>query len=339
MVDTGDLTARRRFYPCAPARSAAQQPVGGSPESRDAREGTGGRVRGDRSGPDLVQRILQFQQGFLPNVRMVVLINSRRNFFQALAALGQNLQAVSMLSKAAALAGNDATVHRELESLQAENIVQQRAHQGCIFSWGVAQTGALGISSTRDCEMPTMIDALRGKHIVDASCGAMHSVAVTGVGEVYTWGSNKYGQTGHDNGKEQYNLPTIVPSLLGTFVTAVSCGSGHTVVTTRGGLVYSWGMGNQGQLGHGDAANVILPRQVLGLTGANVHAVATGIAHSLFLLADGAVVGCGMNSFGALGIDTKGEPILSPMSIYIDDGSDHKVEIVHIAAGGEFVIL
>lgn len=240
-----------------------------------------------------------------------------------------------MLSKAAMLAGNDGVVHDEFKALQVENAVQQRAHQGCTFSWGVVQTGALGTVSTRDCEMPTMIDSLRGKHAVDASCGAMHSVTVTGIGEVYTWGSNKYGQTGHGGDRQQYDLPTIVPSLLGTFVTAVSCGSGHTIITTREGLVYSWGMGNHGQLGHGDALNVLLPRQVMRLTGSSVRAVATGIAHSLFLLANGGVVGCGMNSFGALGIDTNGEPVLSPKNIVIDDGASHKIEIVHISAGGE----
>lgn len=35
-------------------------------------------------------------------------------------------------------------------------------------------------------------------------------------------------------------------------VSAVSCGSRHTAVVTRGGELYTWGWGKYGQLGHGN---------------------------------------------------------------------------------------
>ncbi|NXI75328.1 RCCD1 protein, partial [Rhipidura dahli] len=35
-------------------------------------------------------------------------------------------------------------------------------------------------------------------------------------------------------------------------VSAVSCGSRHTAVITRGGELYTWGWGKYGQLGHGN---------------------------------------------------------------------------------------
>ncbi|NXT21268.1 RCCD1 protein, partial [Syrrhaptes paradoxus] len=45
-------------------------------------------------------------------------------------------------------------------------------------------------------------------------------------------------------------------------VSAVSCGSRHTAVVTRGGELYTWGWGKYGQLGHGDSASSDRPRRV-----------------------------------------------------------------------------
>lgn len=248
-------------------------------------------------------------------------------------ALGHDQQAASALSKAVALSNNRILVE-EYSKLQQVLSVQRTARHGCIYSWGAAQTGALGFVSARDCCNPTRIDSLRGKHIVDASCGAMHCAAVTGLGEVYSWGNNKYGQTGHGNADvDQVDNPSIVSSMIGTFVSAVSCGSGHVVVTTADGRVYSWGMGGHGQLGHGNTLDVALPVKVEALSSARVCAVATGIAHSLFLLDNGTVVACGMNTFGSLGRDTGGSSVLTPVPISLEP-TGHDTQIVHIAAGG-----
>jgi alpha-tubulin suppressor-like RCC1 family protein len=87
--------------------------------------------------------------------------------------------------------------------------------------------------------MPTAISSLAGKYIVDASCGYSHSACVTAIGQVYTWGSNKYHQLGLGNlsrglsygddsqigsANEFVAVPTRVPGLVGLKVVAVSCG-------------------------------------------------------------------------------------------------------------------
>lgn len=250
-------------------------------------------------------------------------------------ALGRGLEAVSVLGRAVALSGDAAALQEELEALQREHAIQLRAYQGCTLSWGVAQTGALGRAAARDCEVPAMVDALRGKHVVDASCGAMHCVAVTGLGEVYAWGNNKYGQTGHGGGAEQVVLPRIVSGLVGVSVCAVSCGGGHTVVTAADGRVFSWGLGSHGQLGLGGTDPAPAPRQVTALGAQRVSAVAAGIAHTLFLLAGGGVAACGMNTYGALGLDTGGSPVLSPRPVRIESRDGCPVPVAHIAAGGK----
>ena len=46
--------------------------------------------------------------------------------------------------------------------------------------------------------------------------------------------------------------PTYVDALRGVGVRQIACGSGHTVVLTVDGEVYTWGRGGDGRLGHGD---------------------------------------------------------------------------------------
>jgi alpha-tubulin suppressor-like RCC1 family protein len=47
------------------------------------------------------------------------------------------------------------------------------------------------------------------------------------------------------------SVPLMIPGLTG--VQQVACGSEHTVAVNGDGLVYSWGQGEGGLLGHGDS--------------------------------------------------------------------------------------
>jgi alpha-tubulin suppressor-like RCC1 family protein len=46
------------------------------------------------------------------------------------------------------------------------------------------------------------------------------------------------------------------------FFTSISIGGGHCVAVTDTGLVYTWGRGRYGQLGHGDDVDKIIPQPV-----------------------------------------------------------------------------
>ena len=150
--------------------------------------------------------------------------------------------------------------------------------QGSIFSWGSGSTTALGHPTSSDKINPTMIEALRGKHLVDASCGAMHCIAVTGLGDTYSWGNNKYGQIGMNDSVSVCAVPALVPGLIGVVISAVCCGSGHSVACAQDGRVFSWGLGTQGQLGHGSNTNVFAPRAISALDTLRVAAVSCGMA-------------------------------------------------------------
>ena len=97
-----------------------------------------------------------------------------------------------------------------------------------------------------------MIEALRGKEIIDIACGGAHSAAVSAVGELYTWGKGRYGRLGHGDSEDQLK-PKLVEALIGYRVVGVACGSGdaQTLCITDDDSVWSWGDGDYGKLGRG----------------------------------------------------------------------------------------
>ena len=81
--------------------------------------------------------------------------------------------------------------------------------------------------------------------VMQVSCGLHHTVALLQNGEVYTFGSNIYGQLGVGNliahaGPMQVKIP-------GT-ATQVAAGSNHTAVLTSKGEVYTFGAYQKGLL-------------------------------------------------------------------------------------------
>ena len=137
------------------------------------------------------------------------------------------------------------------------------------------------------------------------SAGLDHNVAIV-AGQVWSWGGNTGGKLGNGTTTSS-SIPVKATGLTG--VVAVAAGMSHTLaVTNPGGVVYAWGLNDNGQLGYstlgtcaipgGGGSKVCskIPQQVPGITGA--IAVAAGWGHSLALKSDGTVVGWGDNSTG-----------------------------------------
>lgn len=72
--------------------------------------------------------------------------------------------------------------------------------------------------------------------------------------EVFGWGSGWKGKLGLGDDLNHLT-PTPLPSLRRKHITQLRCGSFHTVALTEQGEVFTWGIGERGQLGHGDLEN------------------------------------------------------------------------------------
>jgi alpha-tubulin suppressor-like RCC1 family protein len=120
-----------------------------------------------------------------------------------------------------------------------------------------------------------------------------------------TWGEDVGGCTGHgESGLNRiHNTPKWMYWMTNATTKVVSCaaGSAHTVITTGSGQVYTFGVGDCGQLGHGDGVNYAKPKLVESVTLMNVSSVACGSNHTLVVTDSGYVYGFGSNSCGQLG--------------------------------------
>lgn len=143
---------------------------------------------------------------------------------------------------------------------------------------------------------------------------------------LYAWGSNSDGQLGLDeddaspsegrprsqtlSGRDSFEaLPVPLRALDDIPVAQVSCGSRHSLVLTRQGILYTFGWGKCGQLGHGDTRDRRAPTVVTALAasggaggrGRRVVKVSAGGIHSAALTESGTVYTWGEASYGQLG--------------------------------------
>ena len=148
---------------------------------------------------------------------------------------------------------------------------------------------------------PTRLPStLGGERAVSVSAGDCHSLALTAGGAVWSWGVGGQGRLGHGDEQAQ-RQPKKVEAFDGQRVVAVSAGGDHSLALTAGGAVLSWGGGGDGELGHGDVRNQLLPKKVEAFAGQRVVAVSAGSEHGLALTSDGAVWSWGWGNSGRLG--------------------------------------
>eukprot|EP00359_Climacostomum_virens_P006452 CAMPEP_0204902852 /NCGR_PEP_ID=MMETSP1397-20131031/3921_1 /ASSEMBLY_ACC=CAM_ASM_000891 /TAXON_ID=49980 /ORGANISM="Climacostomum Climacostomum virens, Strain Stock W-24" /LENGTH=1040 /DNA_ID=CAMNT_0052071421 /DNA_START=20 /DNA_END=3139 /DNA_ORIENTATION=- len=150
---------------------------------------------------------------------------------------------------------------------------------GSGFLWGSGKDGRCGSGNEENQKRPHKIFAESGVKLMALVCGYHHSAAISDRGVLFTWGRGIFGQLGHDN-NESYTVPTPVASLSEHKILQVACGWQHTIALTTTGRVFSWGYGDDGQLGHGDANDYLSPREISSINHITVTFIACGHSHS-----------------------------------------------------------
>ncbi|XP_045543165.1 E3 ubiquitin-protein ligase HERC2 isoform X2 [Salmo salar] len=202
---------------------------------------------------------------------------------------------------------------RVIESLRGVEVVDVAAggaHSACItasgelYTWGKGRYGRLGHGDSEDQLKPKLVDALQGHRVIDMACGSgdAQTLCLTDDDMVWSWGDGDYGKLGR-GGSDGCKVPMKIDSLTGLGVVKVDCGSQFSVSLTKSGAVYTWGKGDYHRLGHGSDDHVRRPRQVQGLQGKKVIAIATGSLHCVCCTED-EVYTWGDNDEGQLGDGT-----------------------------------
>ncbi|KAI7830474.1 regulator of chromosome condensation 1/beta-lactamase-inhibitor protein II [Gamsiella multidivaricata] len=186
---------------------------------------------------------------------------------------------------------------------------------GKLWSWGVNDQRTLGRSGDEYTPLP--VEGLDNVKIVRVACSDSLTVALTDEGYVYTWGTfrSAEGILGHSKEKEVQELPTIVQGLHD--IVDIATGTDHVLALDIHGMVYSWGNGQQMQLGR----RILARRMLNGLTPESVGAkgitkVGAGSYHSFAIDKEGKAYAWGLNTYGQCGNeDPKLENIPSVASI------------------------
>ncbi|MEE6507642.1 hypothetical protein FKM82_027611 [Ascaphus truei] len=203
---------------------------------------------------------------------------------------------------------------RVIESLRGVEVIDIAAggaHSACItaagelYTWGKGRYGRLGHGDSEDQLKPKLVEALHGYHVIDIACGSgdAQTLCLSDDDTVWSWGDGDYGKLGR-GGSDGCKVPMKIDSLTGLGVTKVECGSQFSVALTKSGAVYTWGKGDYHRLGHGSDDHVRRPRQVQGLQGKKVIAIAIGSLHCVCCTEDGEVYTWGDNDEGQLGDGT-----------------------------------
>ncbi|KMZ09796.1 uncharacterized protein Dsimw501_GD15825 [Drosophila simulans] len=122
---------------------------------------------------------------------------------------------------------------------------------------GELETGAAGGGAATPTDLdkdpprvaplaPQLLQLTSSSPVVQVACGLHHTVVLTLAGEVYTFGSNQYGQLG--SGDLQPVSGPVRVQVPGA-ISQVAAGSNHTVLLTSKGMVYTFGNYQKGQLG------------------------------------------------------------------------------------------
>ncbi|CAI5713012.1 unnamed protein product [Peronospora effusa] len=214
----------------------------------------------------------------------------------------------------------DRAVPRKVMSLLRESVVNAScggAHtavltaKGTVYMFGRGRNGRLGLGDNKWRDTPHPIVRFpKGTCISHVVCGWNFTAALDRQGNIFTWGKTGEGQCGLGYVDKDQVVPRCVEKLRevagGSSVVDVACGYTHTVVLVATGELYSWGLGEYGQLGTGDVyqplpARVQLPQDALCSPDQLVR-VYCGAFHSIATTEKHVMFAWGLNSYGACGL-------------------------------------
>jgi alpha-tubulin suppressor-like RCC1 family protein len=171
-------------------------------------------------------------------------------------------------------------------------------YYGAAFCWGSNGFGRLGIGSTLEKQIPTLVDGNLDFALISA--GSYHTCGITISGSAYCWGNNSDGRLGDDTINDKF-VPTPVD---GEFNFAhITTANYHTCGVTTDKNAYCWGDNSDGRLGDGTTTQHHTPWAISGENSFQ-KVYAGGNGYSCAMTTTGDVLCWGSNSFGQLGIDS-----------------------------------
>ena len=152
-------------------------------------------------------------------------------------------------------------------------------------------------------------------NIENIACGHEHLLLLRFDRRLMAMGWNGLGQT---TGTAEHSHRSLVYTGLEN-VRKISCGWAHSLALTDTGRLYSWGLNESGRLGLNDEMNRNIPNLIEFECDCQIKDFVAGAAHSLFLMQNGYLYGCGWNDNGELGSSDFDQFELSPIRLPIEN--------------------
>ncbi|XP_014250141.1 probable E3 ubiquitin-protein ligase HERC4 isoform X2 [Cimex lectularius] len=179
-----------------------------------------------------------------------------------------------------------------------------------MFGWGNTANGELGLGGIEEQYVlsPRELPFPHAQTVKSISCGKAHTLVVTQNGELYSCGSNDFGQLGHDKTRTKLQL---VLGLEAFKIKDAQCGENHSLALNYWGEIYAWGDGTHGQLGQA-IKNLPKPKIIRSIATNFVVQIASGYNHCMALTNKGELYSWGSNENGQLGLGLKVKSVKEP---------------------------
>jgi alpha-tubulin suppressor-like RCC1 family protein len=133
---------------------------------------------------------------------------------------------------------------------------------GGLWAWGRNELGQATAQRSPALALPQPLlmptEDGRPARFIAVSAGYEVSAAIDSTGGLWTWGSSIHGGLGLGRLVFQTEgTPQRVVFPEPVYVTQVSVGQTHSLALDATGRVWSWGLGDRGQLGHGSAPSSV----------------------------------------------------------------------------------
>eukprot|EP00611_Tribonema_gayanum_P013137 TRINITY_DN2393_c1_g1_i2.p1 TRINITY_DN2393_c1_g1~~TRINITY_DN2393_c1_g1_i2.p1 ORF type:complete len:688 (-),score=224.31 TRINITY_DN2393_c1_g1_i2:641-2704(-) len=223
---------------------------------------------------------------------------------------------------------------RRFDALTHEHAGVYEAYQAVsdpgrlVYVMGVVGDDPHAVQST-----PIVVTGLLGLKVSQVCCGGQHAAVLTESGDIYTWGRGGFGRLGHGT-QDAVQAPRRVEAFVrgAKPCKQVACGFAYTAAVTNDGDLYTWGAGENGRLGHGNAQDKLLPTEVEALHG-RVQLVYAGSVHTCALTTAGLVYSFGKFEYTGHGAT---RDVLSPRLVGAFNGMP--VKSISVGPGGYHTI-
>jgi YD repeat-containing protein len=202
---------------------------------------------------------------------------------------------------------------------------------GTVWGWGDDEYGTVGAGGSGDVDCgsgPCVLRPVQAQTtgtFIAVGAGYLDSYALRSDGTAWAWGDNGNGElgigtfTGPDTCYELgypeqcSKTPVQVSGLTG--VSAVAGGAYFSMALKSNGTVWTWGHGDEGELGNGTTGRSSTPVQVSNLSNAIAIAPLSGGSTAAALRGDGTVWTWGYGGDGELGNGTTGQINPTPVQV------------------------